>query len=117
MNLIIKYLLSAAIVTLVSETVRRHDRLGALLASLPFVSIITLIWIHFESAPDERMQKTSDHMYYVFWYVLPTLPMFALFPWLQRQVGFYGALGLGAALTIGLFVALRFVAAKFGVTL
>ena len=46
-NLILKYLLSAGVITLVSEVVTRSDRAGALLASLPFVSIITLFWVYY----------------------------------------------------------------------
>ena len=116
-KLIIKYLLSAGIITLVSETVKRSDRAGALLAALPFVSIITLFWVHFESDPAERGQKTADHMWYIFWYVLPTLPMFLLFPTMQRWWGFYGAIGGSALLTIVLFVLLKAVAGRFGLVL
>ena len=116
-KLILKYLLSAGVITLVSELVKRSDKAGALLASLPFVSIITLLWVHHESSPEVREQKTADHMYYIFWYVLPTLPMFLLFPWFQRQCGFYGALGASAALTVVLFGVLRTVGARFGLML
>jgi hypothetical protein len=116
-QLILKYLLSAVVITIVSEVVRRNDRAGALLAALPFVSIITLFWVYHESAPEVRLQKTGDHMFYIFWYVLPTLPMFLLFPWLQRHLGFQGALGAGAGLTIVLFQALRLGAARFGLEL
>jgi len=116
-NLVLKYLLSAGIITLVSEAVKRSDKAGALLAALPFVSIITLFWVHYESAPEVREQKTADHMWYIFWYVLPTLPMFLLFPTFQRWFGFYGALGGSVVLTVGLFALLRMVAGRFGVML
>ena len=117
LKLLIKYLLSAGIITLVSETVKRSDKAGALLAALPFVSIITLFWVHFESAPDVRAQKTADHMWYIFWYVLPTLPMFLLFPTMQRVWGFYGAVGGSAVLTIVLFAVLKTIAGRFGIAL
>ena len=117
LNLILKYLLSAGIITLVSELVKRSDKLGALLAALPFVSIITLFWVHYESAPDVRAQKTADHMWYIFWYVLPTLPMFLLFPAMQRAWGFYGAVGGSAVLTIVLFAMLKTIAGRFGIAL
>lgn len=116
-KLILKYLLSAGVITLVSEVVKRSDKAGALLAALPFVSIITLFWVHFESAPDVRAQKTADHMWYIFWYVLPTLPMFLLFPVFQRWWGFHGALGGSAVLTIALFALLRTITARFGLML
>jgi hypothetical protein len=117
LKLILKYLLSAGVITLVSEVVRRNDRAGALLASLPLVSLTTLFWVYYESAPGQREQKAADHMFYIFWYVLPTLPMFLLFPWLQKQWGFHGALGASAALTVALFWLLRLVAARFGLIL
>ena len=117
LKLILKYLLSAGIIVLVSETVKRSDKAGALLAALPFVSIITLFWVYFESAPEARAQKTADHMYYIFWYVLPTLPMFLLFSAFQRWWGFYGALGGSAVLTVLLFALLRTGAARFGLML
>lgn len=117
LNLVLKYFLSAGVITLVSEVVKRNDRAGALLAALPLVSIITLFWVHYESAPSMRDQKTADHMWYIFWYVLPTLPMFLLFPTFQRWWGFYGALGSSAVLTIGLFAMLKTAAARFGVIL
>lgn len=117
LKLLLKYLLSAGIITLVSEMVKRSDKLGALLAALPFVSLITLFWVHYESAPDVRAQKTADHMYYIFWYVLPTLPMFLLFPVFQRWWGFHGALGGSAVLTLLLFALLRAITARFGLML
>lgn len=116
-KLLIKYLLSALIIVLVSETVKRSDKAGALLAALPFVSIITLFWVYYESAPAVRDQKTADHMWYIFWYVLPTLPMFLLFPAMQRWWGFYGAVGGSAVLTIALFAVLKVVAGRFGLAL
>jgi len=116
-KLLIKYLLSAGIITLVSETVKRSDKAGALLAALPFVSIITLFWVRFESDPATRDQKTGDHMWYIFWYVLPTLPMFLLFPAMQRWWGFSGAVGGSAVLTIVLFAVLKAVSGRFGVML
>ncbi len=115
--LLLKFLLSAGVITLVSEIVKRSDKAGALLAALPFVSIITLFWVHYESAPEAREQKTADHMYYIFWYVLPTLPMFLLFPMFQRWWGFYGALGGSAVLTVALFALLRAITARFGLML
>ena len=116
-QLLIKYLVSAGLIMIVSEIARRNDRLGALVMSLPFVSIITVIWIHLESTPEVRQQKTADHMYYTFYYVLPTLPMFLLFPWMQRHLGFCGALASGAFLTFMLFCLLRAVAGRFGLVL
>ncbi len=114
---LVKLLLSAAVITLVTEMVKRSDKLGALLASLPFVTVISMLWIYHESPAGSRVEKVSTHAQLVFWYVLPTLPMFLLFPWLARYFGFYGALGAGAVLTVVLFALTRWIMARYGVAL
>ena len=114
---VVKILLSAGVIFGVTELVKRSDRLGALVASLPFVSIIGMIWIFHEAAPGEGDRKVADHAWYTFWYVLPTLPMFLVFPVLVRWWGFYGALVAGALLTVVLFALLRWAGAHWGLRL
>jgi hypothetical protein len=114
---LVKFLLSAAVIVLVTEAVKRSDKLGALLASLPFVTVISMLWIYHETPAETRLEKVSTHAQLVFWYVLPTLPMFLLFPWLGRQLGFYGALGAGAALTLALFSLTRWIMQRQGISL
>jgi F0F1-type ATP synthase assembly protein I len=77
--LILKYLITAGVVVLVSEFAKRSDKLGGLIAALPIVTVLTLIWLYVEQQP---ASKIANHAYYTFWYVLPTLPMFLLFPYL-----------------------------------
>ena len=75
--IITKYLLTAGIVILVSELAKRSDKLGGLVAALPLVTVLTLVWLYLEN---QSMEKISNHAWYTFWYVLPTLPMFIAFP-------------------------------------
>ncbi len=114
---LLKFFLSAAVITVVTELVKRSDKLGALLASLPFVTVISMIWIYHETPAETRVAKVSTHAQLVFWYVLPTLPMFLLFPWLARHLGFYGALGAGAGLTVVLFALTRWIMGRYGMAL
>ena len=109
-----KYLLSAAMVVLVSELAKRSDKLGALLASLPLVTVLTLIWLQLEKQP---ASKIGNHAWYTFWYVLPTLPMFLVFPVLLSRLGFWPALILSALLTITLFAGFALIMRRFGVHL
>ena len=51
-------------VVLVSEIARRSDRLGALIAALPLVTVLALIWLHVEQQPE---QKIANHARYAFW--------------------------------------------------
>ncbi len=112
--IITKYALTAAIVVLVSEVAKRSDKLGSFLASLPLVTLLALIWLYIEKQPTE---KIANHAWYTFWYVIPTLPMFLVFPLLLSRWGFWPALGVCALLTIVLFGLFGLVAERFGVHL
>lgn len=112
--LILKYLATAAVVVLVSELARRSDRLGALVASLPLVTLLTLIWLHIERQP---VAKLGNHAYYTFWYVIPTLPMFLLFPWLLPRMGFWPSLLASVLFTVALFVLYAAILKRFGIDL
>lgn len=112
--LLVKYLVTAGVVVLVSELARRSDKLGALVASLPLVTVLTLVWLYAERQPAERI---ANHAWYTFWYVLPTLPMFLAFPWLMQRYGFGPALGglvLGSLL---LFAVYARIVSRFGIQL
>ncbi len=109
-----KYLITAALVVAVSELAKRSDRLGALLAALPLVTTLTLIWLHVEDQPRSTI---ANHAWFTFWYVLPTLPMFLLFPFLLGRLGFWGALGASAAVTVASFGMTVLVLRRFGVEL
>ncbi len=112
--LIIKYLITAGVVVLVSEFAKRSDKLGGLLAALPLVTVLTLIWLYVEQQPTS---KIASHAYYTFWYVLPTLPMFLIFPYLLSKWGFVLALLLSLLITVFLFVLFALVVKNYGVDL
>lgn len=109
-----KYLVTAALVVIISEVAKHLPRAGALIAALPTVTILVLIWMYLEGQPQQRL---SDHAFYTFWYVLPTLPMFLLFPALLSRFGFWTTLGLSALLTVVCFGLLALAARGFGVEL
>lgn len=113
--LLLKYAITAGIIVLVSEVAKHADRLGALIASLPFVTILVMIWLHVENQPTETI---ANHAFYTFWYVFPTLPMFLLIPWLlRRDFGFWVSLSAGIATTLLCFLLAALVARRFGVSL
>tara|TARA_R110001606_G_scaffold171956_3_gene318041 strand:+ start:6709 stop:7056 length:348 start_codon:yes stop_codon:yes gene_type:complete len=114
MPLFVKYLITALLVVVVSETARHSGRLGALVAALPLVTVLTLIWLHVEGAPRD---KIVDHAWYTFWYVLPTLPMFVLFPAMMARWGFWWSLACSALLTLVCFLVLAVVMKRFGIVL
>ena len=112
--IVVKYLITAGLVVAVSEFAKRSDRLGALLASLPLVTVLTLVWLHVERQPQAKL---ANHARYTFWYVVPTLPMFLAFPALLARWGFWPALGLGVLLTIACFALFALAVKRFGIAL
>lgn len=53
--LISKYLITAALVVVVSEVAKRSDRFGGLIAALPLVTVLTLIWLYTEKQSPEKI--------------------------------------------------------------
>jgi len=112
--LVTKYLLTAAVVVLVSEFAKRSDKLGGLIAALPLVTVLALIWLHVEEQPTE---KIANHAWYTFWYVLPTLPMFLLFPALLPRLGFWPTLLACVVFTVLCFGLFALLLRRFGIEL
>jgi hypothetical protein len=112
--LLVKYLATALVVVLVSEAARRSDRLGGLIAALPLVSMLTLVWLYVDRQPDEKL---ANHAWYTFWYVVPTLPMFLAFPWLLPRLGFWLTMGASAVISIACFLLFAVLLRYFGIDL
>ncbi len=112
---LIKALISGAIVATVSETARRSPAAGALIASLPLVSILGMIWLWRDTHDVERM---AAHAQATFWYVIPSLPMFLLIPVLLRAgLPFWLSLGAGCAVTIALYSLMVAIGPRLGLPL
>src|SRR4051794_10522358 len=109
---IIKTLLSALIITAVSEVAKRSPAFAALIASLPLVSVLGMIWIYNETNDIPRLAAHSEA---TFWFVLPSLPMFLVLPLMLRHgVGFYAALAVNCVMTALLYLAMVKIGALFG---
>lgn len=86
MYLIAKALLSGVLIALVSEVSKRYPGFGGLIASLPLVSVLGMVWLWRDTHDVERM---AQHSTGTFWFVLPSLPMFLVIPaLLRRGIGF-----------------------------
>ena len=118
MPIILKYLITAGLVVLISEVARRSDKLGALIAALPMVTVLAMTWMFFELKGEQQTEKIANHAWYTFWYVIPTMPMFLLMPWMLRKGIHYGwSLLAGCLLTACLFVFTAWIMKRFGIEL
>lgn len=113
--LAIKALISGIIIAAVSEIAKRSPGFGALVASLPLVSVLGMIWLWRDTHDPVGM---ATHARATFWFVLPSLPMFLAIPaLLARGVPFWGALAAGCLLTITLYLAMTWFGPRFGLHL
>ena len=113
--LVIKALVSGAIIAIVSEVSKRSPGFGALVVSLPLLSVLAMLWLWNDTGDRARIAELSQG---TFWFVLPSLPMFLAIPMMLRAgFGFWPALGLGCLLTIVLYFAMIWLLGRLGVTL
>lgn len=112
----IKVLISAIIIVLISEIAKRSEILGAILASIPIVSVLGIFWLYNDTKSITAVSTLSKG---IFWMVIPSLIFFITFPILLRfKINF--ALSMTIALSlmiIGYFLmllALRYFGIRVG---
>ena len=98
---ITKVLFTSVIIVLITEIAKRSDKFGGLVAALPLTTMLIIFWMYFEGFSNEKISK---HMLYTALFVIPTLPMFIIFPLLIGKFDFIGAVVIGMILTIALLV-------------
>lgn len=113
--LLAKALLSGALIVAIAEIGKRLPAMGALVASLPLVSVLGMLLLWRERPDAENM---AVHAEATFWYVLPSLPMFLAIPAMLRAgVPFWLALLAGCALTVVLYLAMMQLGPRLGLRL
>lgn len=109
---LVKTLVSALVIVVVSEVAKRHSGFAALVASLPLTSLLAFVWLRVDNvAPAKIGELSSD----IFWLVLPSLVLFLAFPWLLRRgVDFWWALVLAIVLSLAGYYATLALLKRFG---
>jgi len=113
--IVIKGAISGVMITAVSEVAKRYPGWGALIASLPLISILGMIWLWRDTRDVPRL---AAHAEATFWFVLPSLPMFVLIPaLLRRGTPFWPSLVIGCLLTVALYATMTWIGPKVGLSL
>ncbi len=113
--LALKAIISGLLIAVASTLAKRYPGFGALIASLPLVSVLGMIWLWHDKPDAENM---AAHAAATFWYVLPSLPMFLIIPLLLRHgISFWLALIAGCCVTIALYAAMTWLAPRLGLQL
>jgi hypothetical protein len=112
---LIKTLVSGLLVALISTVARRYPGWGGLLASLPLVSVLAMLWLYGETRDPHKVAALASS---TFWFILPSLPMFLLIPLMLRS-GWSLGVTMAAALvmTLALYAAMGWIAPRLGIAL
>lgn len=112
--LILKAGVSGILIAIISEVARRYPSFGGLIASLPLVSLIAIIWLWNDSGGDRTV--VADHARATLWFVVPSLPLFLVLPaLLERNVNFWLALAIASAITVILYLLAIWFAGRLGI--
>ena len=112
---IAKLAITALLVLLISETSKKSSLVGGILASLPIVSYLAMIWLYADTKSVEKVANLSTS---IFWLVLPSLSLFVLLPvLLKRYINFYLSLGIATFIIVGTYFIMVFVLKKTGISL
>ena len=95
--IISKLFVTAGFIVMITEIAKRSDKFGGMIAALPLTTLLVIFWMHFEGASNT---KIANHITYTLFFIVPTLPMFFLFPWLIGKFGFFLAVIGSILLTI-----------------
>ena len=112
---VIKLLLSSGIIVIVSEIAKKNTLIGGLIASIPLVSVIAMVWLYIDTKDIENINALSKS---ILWMVVPSLALFISLPVLLKSgVNFYISMGISILVTMGCYWLMIAALAKFGIKL
>ena len=114
-GLLLKGVIAGVIVVGASELARRSTVAGAILVSLPLISILALTYLWLETRDLEQITALS---WSIMWVVLPSIAFFAALPLLvQVGLGFWPAMAGSIAVMVAAYAAYAWVMTRLGVQL
>ena len=112
---VIKLLLSSGIIVIVSEIAKKNTLIGGLIASIPLVSVMAMVWLYIDTKDIENINALSKS---ILWMVVPSLALFISLPVLLKSgVNFYISMGISILVTMGCYWLTFAALAKFGIKL
>ena len=79
---ITKIAITVLLVIVISEISKRSTLIGVILASIPLVSVLAMIWLFVDTRDVGKVAALSTS---VFWLVIPSLALFLVLPVLLKK--------------------------------
>ncbi len=110
---IIKVLISSVLIVSISEISKHSTTLGSILASVPLVSVLAIIWLYLDTKDAKQTAELSQG---IFWMVIPSLLFFVLFPiMIHKSINFWVSLGTSLVVMIIAYFIMLFIFNKIGI--
>ena len=110
--LLLKVLITATLIVFITEIAKINDKLGGLISAMPITTLFIVSWLYYDNVSN---LKIANHISYTFLYVVPTLPMFLIFPYLIEKFGFYIAIFCSIIITVFCVILMNYILKKFGI--
>jgi len=112
---LVKLIVTCALVVVVSEMAKRSFLVAAVLASLPLVSVLAMVWLYLDT---QDVDKVAGLARSIFWLVIPSLLLFLSLPILLRSgVNFFVGLSVSIGLTVAGYLLMVLALQKLGIQL
>lgn len=112
---LVKIAITTALIVAISEIARRSTLIGAVLASIPLISVLAMFWLYVETKDATRVATLATS---VFWLILPSLALFVTLPFLLKQgMNFYPSIAISIVATIICYFIMISILHYFGVRL
>ena len=114
-QIIIKLILSSGIIVLVSEIAKKSTFFGGLIASIPLISVLSMLWLYLDTKDIEKIKNLSNS---ILWMIIPSLTLFLSLPILINiGFNFYLSLIISIVLTIGCYSMTLLILTHYGIKL
>ena len=98
MQTIIKILISSGIILLVSEIAKKDNLFGSLIASIPLVSVLSMIWLYVDTNDINKVKALANG---ILWMIIPSMSLFIVLPILINYgIQFYLSLTVSILVTM-----------------
>ena len=112
---ITKVFVSAVVIVVISEVAKRSSVFGAIMASVPLISVIAIIWLYQETGDVTKISILASN---IFWLVLPSLALFITLPILLNMgLHFYLSLLIAVCVTVISYYFMLLALRSFGIDL
>ena len=94
----IKVFISSAIIVLVSEIAKKDNIIGGLIASIPVVSVLSMIWLYIDTNDIDKVKALANG---ILWMIFPSMSFFIVLPILINYgIKFYLSLTISILITM-----------------